>query len=443
MERGTSPLLVDLYELTMAQAYLDAGLQDSRATFSLFFRSLPPGWGYVLAAGLDDVLRYLEGFRFSRGDLGYLEETGRFTPALLSYLEGLRFTGDVRAMREGTPFFPVEPVLEVDAALIEGQLVETVVINLVHYQSLVAGKAARCVDAAEGRRLAEFGLRRTHGLDAGLKAGRASYLAGFDATSDVLAGKLYGIPLAGTMAHSFVESFSSELEAFRAFARSYPDDAILLVDTHDTLEGVRRAAVVGRELAERGSRLQGVRLDSGDLAELSRRARAILDEAGLDDAIVFVSGGLDERDIARLLSEGAPIDGFGIGTKLTTSADAPSLDMAYKLVELDGRPTLKVSAGKASLPGAKQVWRTTVDGQLAGDVVELARAPAPEGAEPLLHEVMRDGTRVESEPLAVSRERAAAERSRLPATLRTLRAGAYDVLVGPVLAGLRDELSVL
>lgn len=422
-----SGLLVDLYELTMGASYVAEGMAEREATFSLFFRTLPRGWGYALAAGLEDALAYLEGLRFSDDDLAYLEGTGLFGAAFLERLRAFRFSGSVRALPEGTAVFADEPLLEVTAPLVEAQLAETMVLNHVHLQTLIASKAARCVDAAGGRTLVDFALRRTHGGEAGLKVARASWLAGFDATSNVLAGKLYGTPIAGTMAHSYVESFPDELEAFRAFARSYPGSAILLVDTYDTLQGARRAAVVARELAASGYRLRGVRLDSGDLLELSKGVRAILDEAGLQDALVFASGGLDEHELARLLAAGAPIGGFGVGSKLGVSADAPFLDMAYKLVELEGRPVLKLSAGKATLPGRKQVWRVRRDGGAVHDVLGLAGGAA-EG-EPLLREVMREGRRTWAEPLAESRARARRERESLPEAVRALEASAYEVRI--------------
>jgi len=425
----------------MGQAYLDAGLAEQRATFGLFYRSLPPGWGYLLAAGLESVLGYLEELAFSEDDLAYLESTALFTTAFLEHLRLLRFTGDVRAMPEGTLVFPHEPALEVTAPAIEAQLVETVLVNELHFSSLIAGKAARCVDVARGRTLVDFGLRRAHGGEAGVKAARAAYLAGFDSTSNVLAGHEYGIPVTGTMAHSFVESFTSELAAFRAFARSYPDRSILLVDTYDTLAGVRHAIEVGRELAAGGSRLAGVRLDSGDLVELSRAARALLDDAGFEHAIVFASGGLDERDVAALLDAGAPIGGFGVGTKIVVSADAPFLDMAYKLVEFGGRPTLKLSTDKATLPGSKQVWRVTEDGAFTHDLVEREEVPGPDSAKPLLVEVMRGGRRLVRAPLETARDRAAVERSRLPARHRRLDAERYEVRFGPALVALRDEVA--
>jgi nicotinate phosphoribosyltransferase len=435
-----SGLLVDLYQLTMGESYLAEGMAEREATFSLFFRSLPAGWGYLLAAGLEGALRYLEELRFGDDDLAYLEETGLFSAVFLDRLRSFRFSGSARAVPEGSAVFPGEPLLEVTAPILEAQIAETMVLNELHLQTLVASKAARSVEAAAGRTLVDFSLRRTHGGEAGLKVARASYLAGFDATSNVLAGRTYGIPLAGTMAHSYVQSFETELAAFRAFARAYPDDAILLVDTYDTLEGARLAVTAAHELEQGGHRLRGVRLDSGDLVELSRRVRDLLDRAGFADATVLASGGLDEAEITRLLDAGALIDGFGVGTKMGVSADAPFLDLVYKLVDVDGRPVLKLSTGKATLPGRKQVWRIRERGVATHDVLGLADS-AGDG-EPLLREVMREGRVTWSEPLVESRERARRDRESLPDAVRSLAAKPYAVRVGADVAALRDRVSV-
>ena len=441
-----SGLLLDLYELTMGQSYFDQGMHERPATFSLFARRLPPGWGFLVAAGLDSTLRYLEGLRFTSDDLAFLERTGLFTPAFLDHLGGLRFGGDVRAMPEGTPFFPQEPVLEVDAGLLEAQLVETLVVNHVHFQSLVAGKATRCVEAAAGRSLVDFGMRRTHGEDAALKDARVAYLAGFDATSDVLAGRRYGIPLAGTMAHSHVQAFACEGDSFAAFLASFPRGATLLVDTYDTLAGVERAIEAARAA---GVALHAVRLDSGDFLELSLATRRLLDAAGLESTTIFASGNLDEHKIARLVDAGAPIDGFGVGSRLGTVADAPYLDMAYKLVAIDGRPTLKLSSGKATWPCPKQVWRRAggagTDGVVAagaaGDVISHRdEAPVP-GATPLLQPAMARGRRLVDEPLVEARARARAERERLPQACRSLSAEPFPVSFSPELVRRRDELA--
>jgi nicotinate phosphoribosyltransferase len=325
-------------------------------------------------------------------------------------------------MREGTVFFPNEPVLELTGPLLETQIVETALVNLIHFQTLIAARAARCVEAARGRQVVEFGLRRAHGATAGIQVARASWLAGFDATSDVLAGKLYGIPVAGTMAHSYVECFADETAAFEAFTASYPDGSTLLIDTYDTIEGARRAAEVADRLAARGGRLGAVRLDSGDLLDLSRRVRGVLDEAGLTGVTIFASGNLDEHEVDRLLAAGAPIDGFGIGSRLAVSDGAPFFELVYKLVAFDGRAVLKLSAGKATMPGPKQVWRRTDGTQFAGDVVTLADEEGPAGAEPLLQPAA-PGT------LAEARERAATEIAALPPEQRRLDAVPYPVVI--------------
>lgn len=390
-------LLTDLYELTMAQTYLERGM-DERATFSLIIRSYPANRGYFVSAGLEDVLAYLEQFRFSQSDLKYLESTGIFSPRFLDFLGGVRFTGDVWAIPEGRLFFANEPVLEVTAPIIEAQIVESFIINQVNLQSMIATKASRCVWAARGREVVDFSLRRTHGVDAGMKVARSSYIAGATSTSNVLAAKTYGIPPAGTMAHSLVTCFPREVDAFRAYVESFPNRSVLLVDTYDTIAGSEKAAVVGKELEAMGHRLQGVRLDSGDLGELSREVRKRLDDAGLGYVRIVGSGGLDEMDVQRLVDGGAPIDSFGIGTTLGVSADAPWTDMAYKLVRYGDRPVMKLSTGKESQPDPKQVYRTRDgDGMYAGDIVAL-RDEEPINGEPLLEKVMANGRAIGPQP---------------------------------------------
>jgi nicotinate phosphoribosyltransferase len=381
----------------MAQAFYQQGM-FAPATFSLFVRSYPPQRGYLVAAGLDDVLDYLEHLHFSKPSLDYLRSTGLFAPEFLDFLGGLRFTGSVRAFPEGRVYFVNEPVLEVTAPIIEAQLAETFIINQVNFQTLLATKAARCAGAARGRPLADFASRRTHGVDAALKMARCSYLGGFQSTSNVLAARRYGIPPSGTMAHSFISSFPSEKEAFRAYARTFPESTVLLLDTYDTISGARHAAEVGREMAAAGKKLVAVRLDSGDFADLSRQVRRILDQAGLDYVKIIASGGLDEYEIERLVDEQVPIDMFGVGTKVGVSADAPWSDMAYKLVSFDQRPVMKLSTGKAYLPGGKQVFRRRdSQGILSGDVIGLAEEELP-GAEELLQMVMSGGRRTGPEP---------------------------------------------
>jgi nicotinate phosphoribosyltransferase len=435
----STALVTDLYELTMAEAYLRAG-KNGRATFSLFIRRLPPERTYLIAAGLDDALRYLETLRFTDDDLAFLRGLGLFSDELLAFLGGLRFTGDVRAVPEGRAVFAEEPLVEVTGPLIEAQILETYLINVLHLQTLLASKAARCVDAADGRPVVDFGLRRAHGVDAGMAAARASFLAGCTATSNVAAGEAYGIPLSGTMAHSFITSFPTELDAFRTYARAYPGSTTLLIDTYDTLQGARHAVIVARELAAAGHHLRAVRIDSGDVGRLSRGVRAILDDGGFPDVQIVASGGLDEYAIASMLANGAAIDAFGVGTRMDASEDAPTLEAAYKLVEYEGRPVGKLSPGKATLPGGKQIWRRTgPDGRFTGDVLSAMDETIP-NAEPLLVPVMRDGRRLHPpEPLTVLRERCLAERARLPASVRRITdAAPYPVDLSPGLRALQD-----
>ena len=392
LSREDAALFTDLYELTMAQGYFRQGM-SSQATFSLFVRPSRVKRSYLVSAGLEDVLRYLEEFSFSSSAIDYLRSTSTFTDDFLDYLGSLRFTGRVRAIPEGRIYFHNEPALEITAPIIEAQIVETLVINQVNLQSLIATKAARCLWAGRGKALVDFSLRRAHGVDAGMKAARSSYMVGFSSTSNVLAGKAYGLPIAGTMAHSFVTSFEREIDAFRAYAESFPDDTVLLLDTYDTVAAAAKAAEVGREMEALGHRLRAVRLDSGDLLGLSRDVRRVLDEAGLDYVRVLVSGGLDEFQVEELVQAGAPIDAFGVGTRMAVSGDAPWLDMAYKLVKYAGRPVLKLSTGKVSLADEKQVFRLRDDeGRLKGDVIGLSDETPPEsGAEPLLEIFMENG----------------------------------------------------
>ncbi|MFP5377502.1 MAG: nicotinate phosphoribosyltransferase [Acidimicrobiia bacterium] len=385
-------LLVDLYELTMVDAYRREGMAPRPATFSLFVRTLPPGRGYLVAAGLDDALRWLEELRFGPDELAAIERLGVFDRAFLDWLGELRFTGSVRAVPEGTVVFAHEPVLEVDAPIAEAQLAETFLLNQVTLQTTLATKASRCRHAAAGRAVVDFALRRTQGVDAGMKLARAARLVGLSATSNVAGADRYGLPATGTMAHAFVQAHRDEAEAFRAFARAFGPATVLLVDTYDSHQGIERAVQVAAELRGDGVEIRGIRLDSGDLAALSRHARRRLDDAGFPAVEVFASGGLDEHEIHRLVAEErAPIDGFGVGSALGVSADAPTLDTVYKLVAYDGRPVRKTSTGKEIWPGAKQVWRAA---DRSGDTLALAGEPPPApGARPLLAEVMRRGRR--------------------------------------------------
>lgn len=433
-------LLTDLYQLTMAQSYFREDHND-RAVFSLFIRKYPPHRGFFVSCGLEDILDYLERFRFTSGAIDRLHSTRIFADDFLDYLGGLRFTGAVRAIPEGRLFFRDEPVLEVTAPIIEGQLVETYIINQMNLQCLIAGKAARCVHAAGGRSVVDFSLRRTQGTDAGMKVARASYLAGFDATSNVLAGLTCGIPLAGTMAHSYISSHDREIDAFRAFARNFPERSILLIETYDAVAGAHKAVAVAREMAARGQRLQGVRIDSGDLPALGRQVRRILDEAGFNDVRMVGSGGLDEFDLEELSRQGAPYDAYGVGTRMGVSADAPWTDMAYKLVRYGDRPVLKLSTGKASLPDAKQVFRFAEAGRLHHDVIAL-QDESIGGGEPLLETVMADGKCLRPHPgLSQIRDRLLEEFSRLDdACKRIYDPVAYPVKVSASLQALKDDI---
>jgi nicotinate phosphoribosyltransferase len=435
---NTTALLMDLYELTMAQAFYSKRM-SAESTFSLFIREYPPNRGYFVHAGLEDVISYLESFHFEQEDLDYLHGLGLFSEDFLAYLSTLRFTGNVHAMPEGRIFFRDEPVLEITAPIIEAQLVETFVINTVNLQVSIASKAARCVHAAGGRKLVDFSLRRTQGMEAGVKVARSSYIAGFSGTSTVRAGMLYGIPVSGTMAHSFVVSFEREEEAFRAFADTFPENTVLLIDTYDTLSGARKAIQVAREVSRSGGRVKGVRLDSGDMAALSKEVRKLLTEEGFGEMSIFASGGFDEFKIARVLSQGAEIDAFGVGTKMGVSADAPYTDMAYKLVWYDGRPVLKLSSGKKTLVGKKQVCRVLRDGKMTKDMLVLRDEPV-EG-EGLLEEVMRGGRRVkEPESLQSIRARFQADFSALDEGCRKLESPSlYEVEIGPELKKLQER----
>lgn len=414
-------LLVDLYELTMVDVYRREGMADRTATFSLFVRSLPPERGYLVAAGLHDALDWLEHLRFGPDELEAIGRLGLFEPAFLDWLADRRFTGTVRGVPEGTVVFAEEPILEVEGPIAEAQLAETFLLNQVTLQTLLATKAARCRYAAGTRPVVDFALRRSHGIDAGMKLARICGLVGLAGTSNVGGADRYGVPASGTMAHAFVQAYEDETEAFRAFAAAFGEATILLVDTYDTRRGVERATLVAEEMRGRGVELRGIRLDSGDLAAEARFARAHLDGAGFPAVQIYASGGLDEYEIHRLLEvEHAPIDGFGVGSSLGASVDAPTLDTVYKLVAYDGRPVRKTSPGKITWPGAKQVWRS------AGgepDVLALAdEAPPGPHHEPLLEVVMAAGRRTAQGRRTLGEARAHFERQwkELPETILRL-----------------------
>jgi nicotinate phosphoribosyltransferase len=412
-------LLTDLYELTMLQAY-HAGGMNATAVFELFVRALPGARNFLLAAGLEQVLDYLEGLRFGEEDLEWLGRCGRFGREFVDSLADLRFTGDVDAMPEGTAFFADEPILRIVAPLREAQLVESRVMNLAHFQTLVASKAARSALAAPDKVLVDFGLRRAHGAEAALLSARAAWIAGFTGTATVEAQRRFGVPAYGTMAHSYVQAHDDEVQAFERFALAHPDNAWLLVDTYDTERAARRVVELAPRLAARGAAIRGVRIDSGDLGAHARAVRAILDEGGRRDIAIFASGNLDEHRVAALEAAGAPIDGYGIGTRMNTSADAPFLDCAYKLQEYARMPRRKRSEGKATWPGRKQVLRRyDRAGRILADTLALEDERLR--GEPLLRPFMRGGERLEPRPLlAEARERAARSLASLPPRLRAL-----------------------
>jgi nicotinate phosphoribosyltransferase len=440
MNPSTSALLMDLYELTMAQAYLEQGM-DGTAVFELFVRKLPAHRNFLVAAGLEQVLDYLSSLHFTEEELAWLDQSGRFSSGLLDYLKTLKFTGHVDAMPEGTIFFPHEPIIRIVAPLPQAQLVESRVMNLLNFQTMVASKAARAVLVARGKPLIDFGLRRAHGAEAGLFAARASYLAGFAGTATVLAGMTYGIPLYGTMAHSFVQAHADETLAFEHFAHSQPDNVVLLIDTYDTEAAANKVVSLARALKAQGIIVKGVRLDSGDLADHARKVRCILDEGGLPQAQILASGNLDEYRLRDLIHVGAPIDSFAVGTAMTTSSDAPSLDCAYKLQEYAGLPCRKRSEGKATWPGRKQVYRHYVnDRHLDYDIVTTHDDQLP--GERLLQPVMMNGCRPAPSPgLTELRRHAAAQLGQLPEPLRSLEAvPAYDTRISMALQRLAQTV---
>ena len=445
MVSGPLPsLLVDLYELTMAESYYRHRFK-AQATFDLFVRNLPKNRSYLLFAGLEDILRYLKNLKFTQDDLVYLERLG-FGQDFLTYLGKMRFHGDVWAMPEGSVFFPGEPVVRITGPLIEAQMVESFLLNTVNLSTMVATKASRIVTAAHGRGVYDFSLRRTHGMDASLKAARSAFIAGCLGTSNVLAAKIYGIPVVGTMAHSYVMSFMKEKDAFRAFFEAFPDKCILLVDTYDTQEGVRNAIQVAREFKSRGAVLKGIRLDSGNILNLSKMARRLLDNAGMKDVRILASGDLDEYRIDRFVRDGAPIDDFGVGTKMGASVDAPSLDVIYKIAEVTNEegafiPTMKFSEKKATVPGRKQVFRVRdKKGIYVRDIIGLE---SEDLGEPMLKQVMQAGeVLVAPQPASGIRETALRNLSFLKKQVKALHDPvAYSVQKSAGLQALIKSLS--
>jgi len=416
-------MFTDFYELTMCASYFDNNKIEP-ATFDLFIRRLPENRSYLLFAGLEQVLLFLKSVKFNEEHLAYLKEQG-FAQEFLDYLRNFKFTGDAWAVPEGTVAFPCELLIRVTAPIIEAQLVETFLLNTVNLQTMIATKASRVVHAAKGKAVIEFGLRREHGIDAGMKVARCSYIAGCQGTSNVLAGLSYGIPVFGTMAHSFVMSYEMEIDAFRAFAKTFPKKSTLLIDTYADIAGAEKAATVAKELEKTGYKLEGVRLDSGDLAEISKKVRKLLDKKNLRYVRIFASGDLDEFKIAELLKNGAKIDAFGVGTKMGTSADKPYVDVIYKLCETTSAnggfsPIMKLSEGKVTLPGRKQVFRFyDKNGNFAKDIIALADEKV--NGDPLLTKVMEKGEVIYDLPsLDEIRATAADNLSKLPEKYKKL-----------------------
>jgi nicotinate phosphoribosyltransferase len=416
-------LFTDYYELTMCASYFD-NKNFELATFDLFIRRLPENRSYFLFAGLEDVLQYVQNITFTDEHLAYLKKQG-FCQDFLSYLDDFKFTGEIWAVPEGTVSFPNEPLIRVTAPIIEAQLVETFLLNTINLQTMIATKAARVVHAAKGKSVIEFGLRREPGIDAGMKVARSSYIAGCQGTSNVLAGQSYGIPVFGTMAHSFIMSYPKEIDAFRAFSKTFPDKSTLLIDTYDSMAGAEKAIIVAKELEAKGFKLGGIRLDSGDLAQTSIKIRKILDSNNLEYVRIFASGDLDEFKVKQLLKDGATIDAFGVGTKMGTSADRPYLDVIYKLCETQTTkdsfsPIMKLSKDKNTLPGRKQVYRFfNGNGNFSKDIIALSDEAAD--GEALLVKVMENGNLTYDLPsLEQIRNAASDNLSKLPEEYRLL-----------------------
>lgn len=438
--RFSELLLTDLYEFTMLQAYAEAGMNEV-AVFEFFVRNLPENRGFLVAAGLEQVVAFLEAARFTDRDLEILREEAGLPPDFVKRLADFRFTGDVHAMPEGTVFFPDEPIVRITAPIAEAQIVESRIINLLHFQTVIASKAARMVLAAEDRPLVDFGLRRAHGAEAGMLAARASYLAGFAGTATTPAGARFGVPVFGTMAHSFIQAHDTEEDAFLNFARARPQAVVLLIDTYDTEKGARKVVELAPRLSELGISISGVRIDSGDLSSHAAHVREILDEGGLADVRIIASGGIDEAKLKAFSTAGAPIDSCGIGTSVTTAQDAPALDCAYKLQEYAGQPKRKRSEGKATWPGRKQVFRSVDDGgRMSSDMLGLEGETHP--GQPLIHPVMKGGRRIDRPPsLDEVRERTSRQLAQLPEHLHRLETSpAYRVDVSDGLKRLAAEV---
>lgn len=436
----TPAVLTDLYQLAMLKAYHDRDMNQT-AVFEFYIRNLPAQRNFLMAAGLEQVLEYLENLQFTQPERDWLQSSGRFPENFVDALKDFRFTGNVDALPEGTLFFPNEPVLRITASLPQAQLAESRIINILQMQTMTASKAARMVLTAPGKTLLDFGLRRSHGAEAGLFVARASYLAGFDGSATVPAEPFYGVPVFGTMAHSYIQAHPDEATAFKNFAHSWPDHSIFLLDTYDTVQAAHKVVAVAHDLKKEGISIHGVRLDSGDLVQLAKQVRAVLDEGGLQDTKIFASGNLDEYALEQLITQQAPIDGFGIGTRLAVSEDAPTLECVYKMQEYDNQPRRKRSEGKSTWPGRKQIFRTfDSQGKMQEDHLAIVDESLP--GEPLLKPFMRQGKRLNPpEPLEQCRKHAARQLDQLPKALRSLKQESlYPVHISQTIRTLADRL---
>jgi nicotinate phosphoribosyltransferase len=434
-------MLTDLYQLTMNAGYFDSKKGNDKATFDLFIRKLPQDWGFFIANGIEDAVDYATSIRFENDDIEFLRSQGMFSEEYLASLKDFGFTGEIRAVREGTPVAANTPILSVTAPRAEAQLLETMLLNTINFQTMIATKANRVVNAAAPAKVVDFGLRRAQEMDAAMKGARAAYIGGAVATSNVLAGKELGIPVSGTQAHSFVMSFPNELESFRAYARTFPNNPTLLIDTYDTLNGARNAAIIGKELGAKGKRLGAVRLDSGDLAELSRGVRKILDDAGLRYVKILASNDLNEYKIAALMGSEAPIDGFGVGTEMITAKPVAAIPGVYKLVEDEDGGKIKLSSGKVSYPGRKQVYRVTGgDGNYIEDMIALDGEKV--AGRPLLEKMVENGERVvPRREIGEIRKYCLEEVAKMPEDSRNVRATQYTSSASPGLVQLVSNLS--
>jgi len=438
-------MLTDLYELTMSAAYLESEIEEI-ATFDLFIREMPKNRDYLIACGLEQVVNYLQNISFNNEALDYLKQQGIFKEGFLNYLKNFKFTGELHAIPEGTVVFPQEPLLRVTAPIIQAQFIETYLLNTITFQTLIATKASRVVNAAGGKEVIDFALRRVHGADAGIKGSRATYIGGCVGTSNVLAGMLYGIPIYGTIAHSFIMAHESEIDAFRNYTDAFPDKCLLLIDTYDTIEGARNSLIIAKELERLGKRMIGVRLDSGDLLKLSKEVRKLFDKNGYKYLKIFASGDLDEYKIEELLKKGAPIDSFGVGTAMGVSKDQPFVNGNYKIVEVTNRkgdviPRIKLSKGKKTLPGRKQVYRAYEKGMMSMDVIALENEEID--GEKLLEPVIRNGKLVRELPkLKEIRERCKNSLVKLPEKYKKLtNPPVYKVELSSGLKKLMEELT--